>query len=139
MTCMDSIEQKPESRAAEASTFRHPQFQSPHFQHPQKLRLILCLLLALATLALYNPVTRAPFLNYDNQVYVTENAQGRAGLTWDTIVWCFRTPPAVDWHPIAWLSYALDSQMFRLNPAGYHLSNVLLHTANGVLLFLILA
>jgi Flp pilus assembly protein TadD len=129
MTGMDSIEQKPDARAPDASIF----------QHPQKRRLILCLLLALATLALYNPVTRAPFLNYDDQVYVTENAQVRAGLTWNTIVWCFRTPRAVDWHPITWLSYALDRQMFGLNPSGYHLTNVVLHAANAVLLFLILA
>jgi Tfp pilus assembly protein PilF len=139
MKRMDSIEQKPDQRAAEASTFEQPQFQSPHFQHPQKRKLILCLLLALATLALYNPVTRAPFLNYDDQVYVTENAQVRAGLTWNTIVWSFRTPRAVDWHPLTWLSYLLDRQMFGMKPAGYHLTNVLLHTANGVLLFLILA
>ncbi len=146
---MDSIEQKPEKGGGDASTFRHPQFRSscfqpphfqhPHFQHPQKLRLILCLLVALATLALYNPVMRAPFLNYDDPVYVTENAQVRAGLNWNTIVWSFRTPRAVDWHPLTWLSYLLDRQMFGMNPAGYHLTNVLLHTANGVLLFLILA
>jgi protein O-mannosyl-transferase len=141
---MDSIDQKPEQRAADASTFRHPQFRSSHFQHlhfqhPQKLRLILCLLLALATLALYNPVMRAPFLNYDDQVYVTENAQVRAGLNWNTIVWSFRTPRAVDWHPLTWLSYLLDREMFGLNPAGYHLTNVLLHAANAMLLFLILA
>ncbi len=100
--------------------------------------MILCLLLALATLALYNPVTRAPFLNYDDPVYVTDNAQVRAGLTWNTIVWAFRTPKDLDWHPITWLSYGLDSQMFGLNPAGYHLTNVVIHTANVVLLFLIL-
>jgi protein O-mannosyl-transferase len=129
MKGMDSIEQKPEQRPPEASTF----------QHPQKRKLILSLLLALATLALYNPVTRAPFLNYDDQIYVTENPQVLAGLTWNTIVWCFRTPRAVDWHPITWLSYALDSQMFGLNPAGYHLTNVLMHAASAVLLFLILA
>src|SRR5271165_5784667 len=106
MKCLDSIEQKPDQRAADASTFRPPHY----FQHPQKLRLILCLLLVLATLALYNPVARAPFLNYDDQIYVTENAQVRAGLTWDTIVWSFRTPRAVDWHPLTWLSYLLDRQ-----------------------------
>jgi len=134
MKCMDLIERKPDQHAADASVFQHP-----HFQHPQKRRLILCLLLALATLALFNPVIRAPFLNYDDSVYVTENVQIRAGLTWNTIVWSFRTPRAVDWHPLTWLSYALDRQMFGLKPAGYHLTNVLLHTANGVLLFLILA
>jgi protein O-mannosyl-transferase len=131
---MDSIQQKSDQPAADASAFRQP-----YFQHPQKLRLILCLLLALATLAIYNPVARAPFLNYDDQVYVTENAPVRAGLTWNSIVWSFRTPRAVDWHPLTWLSYLMDRQMFGMKPAGYHLTNVLLHTANAVLLFLILA
>jgi len=130
---MDLIEQKTDQHALDASPFRLTYF------HPRKLRLILCLLLAAATLALYNPVARAPFLNYDDQVYVTENAQVRAGLTWTSIVWSFRTPRAVDWHPLTWLSYLLDRQMFGLNPAGYHLTNLLLHTANAVLLFMILA
>jgi len=74
----------------------------------------------------------------DDQVYVTDNPQVRAGLTWNTVVWTFRTPEALDWHPMTWLSYALDSQMFGLNPAGYHTTNVLLHAANAVLLFLLL-
>ena len=128
MKSMDSTEQKPAQHPAE--------FQ--FFHVPKKRRLILCLLLALATLALYNPVTHAPFLNYDDPVYVTGNPQVRAGLTWNTIVWTFRTPKALDWHPLTWLSYALDAQMFGLNPEGYHTTNVLLHTANAVLLFLIL-
>jgi len=105
---------------------------------PQKRRLILCLLLALATLVLYEPVTRAPFLNYDDVVYITDNPQVRAALSWNTLLWAFRTPKALDWHPITWLSYALDYQIFGLNPAGYHTTNVLLHAANAVLLFLIL-
>ncbi len=125
---MDSTEQKP----------GQPLTESYFFRSPQKRRLIFCLLLALATIALYNSVTRAPFLNFDDQVYVTDNPQVRAGLTWNTVVWAFRTPKAFDWHPITWLSYALDWQIFGLNPAGYHTINVLLHAANAVLLFLIL-
>jgi tetratricopeptide (TPR) repeat protein len=100
--------------------------------------LIFCLLLALATIALYNPVTRAPFLNFDDVVYVTDNPQVRAGLTWSTVVWAFHTSEASNWHPITWLSHALDCQIFGLNPAGPHFVNVLLHAANAVLLFLIL-
>ncbi len=121
-----------EERPAEA--FSH----FPLFRDPQKRRVILCLLLALATIVLYNPVTRAPFLNYDDPINVTENAQVRAGLTWHTIVWAFQIPKGLDWHPITWLSYALDCQMFGLNPAGFHIINVLFHAANAVLLFLIL-
>jgi hypothetical protein len=112
----------------------------PHlFNAPAKRTLILCLLLALATLALYNPVAHAPFLNYDDAIYVTNNPQVRAGLSWNTIVWTFRTPKELDWHPITWLSFALDAQLFGLNPAGYHFTNVAIHAANAVLLFLILA
>jgi len=125
---MDSTEQQPGQHSAGAYIFHVP----------KKRRLIPCLLLALATLALYNPVTRAPFLNFDDQVYVTDNPQVRAGLTWNTVLWAFRTPKAFDWHPLTWLSYALDCQMFGLNPEGYHTTNVLLHAANAMLLFLIL-
>ncbi|MGB6385638.1 MAG: tetratricopeptide repeat protein [Terriglobales bacterium] len=100
--------------------------------------MIFCLLLVLATVALYNPVTRAPFLNYDDATYVTDNLQVRAGLTWNTVAWAFHTSAAMNWHPITWLSHALDCQIFGLNPAGPHAINVLLHAANVVLLFLIL-
>ena len=115
-----------------------PLIESYFFRSPEKRRLIFCLLLALATIALYNSVTRAPFLNFDDQVYVTDNPQVRSGLTWNTVVWAFRTPKAFDWHPITWLSYALDWQIFGLDPAGYHTINILLHAANAVLLFLLL-
>jgi tetratricopeptide (TPR) repeat protein len=125
---MDSTEQKPGQPLTESYLFRSP----------QKRRLIFCLLLALATIALYNPATRAPFLNYDDQVYVTDNPQVRAGFTWNTALWAFRTPDALDWHPMTWLSYALDCQIFGLKPDGYHTTNILLHAANAVLLFLIL-
>jgi len=108
------------------------------FQVPQRRRLIFCLLLVLATLALYNSVTRAPFLNYDDQLYVTDNLHVRAGLTWNTVVWAFHTSEVSNWHPVTWLAHALDCQIFGLNPAGPHTINVLLHAANAVLLFLIL-
>src|ERR1700728_3533949 len=125
---MDSTEQITGQRPAGRSIFHAP----------QKRRVVLCLLLALLTLALYNPVTRAPFLNYDDPTYVTENAQVRDGLTWKTIVWTFRTPKALDWHPLTWLSYAVDSEMFGQNPEGYHTVNLLLHTLHALLLFLLL-
>jgi protein O-mannosyl-transferase len=108
------------------------------FADPQKRRLIFCLLLALATIALYNPATRAPFLNFDDVEYVTDNPEVRAGLTWNTVVWAFHTTKLSNWHPVTWLSHALDCQLFGLNPAGPHLVNVLLHAANALLLFLIL-
>ena len=130
---MDSREPNQDQRAVEAHIL-----PSSIFGSTQKRRLIGCLLLVLATLALYSPVTRAPFLNYDDGVHVTENLHVRSGLTWNTVVWAFETSDASDWHPITWLSHALDCQLFGLNPMGHHTINVLLHAANAVLLFLIL-
>ncbi len=129
----DSSEPRAKQRPSESVSF-YPNF----FVQPQKRRVILCLLLALITIALYNPATRAPFLNYDDPINVTDNPQVRAGLCWHTVNWAFHTPDALDWHPITWLSYALDSQIFGINAAGFHTVNVLLHAANAVLLFLIL-
>lgn len=124
---MESTVQKPNSPA-----------ESHIFQSPQKLRFILGLLLALVTIALYSPVTLAPYLNYDDAIHVTDNPQVRAGLTWTTVVWAFRTSTAADWHPVTWLSHALDCELFGLRPEGPHTVNVLLHAANAVLLFLLL-
>ncbi len=108
------------------------------FQEPHKRRTILCLLLVLATIALYGPVTRAPFLNYDDAIHVSDNPYVRAGLSWSTFVWAFKTSETADWHPMTWLSHALDCQLFGVNAEGPHTVNVLFHAANALLLFLIL-
>jgi|SRR5579862_2633774 len=113
----------------------------PHQTDPEarrKRRLIFSLLLILLTLALYNPVSRAPYLNYDDNAYVYENFHVRSGLNWDTAVWAFTTTAESNWHPITWLSHCLDVSLFGLNPAGPHYVNVLLHAANAALLFLLL-
>ena len=108
------------------------------FHSPEKLRLILCLMLAVITLLIYNPVSRHDFVNYDDDQYVFENAHVRAGLTWGTVAWAFTTNDAGNWHPVTWLSHALDFELFHLNPTGHHYTNVLLHVANAILLFLLL-
>ncbi len=108
------------------------------FSSPEKRTAILCLLLVVATLALYNPVNRHPFVNYDDDKYVTENPHVRNGFTWETIVWAFSSTDAANWHPVTWLSHSLDYQLFRQNPAGHHLTSLLIHAANAVLLFLFL-
>ena len=102
-------------------------------------KLILSLLLILATLALYNPVAHAPFLNLDDDIYITQNPEVRSGLNWHSISWAFTTTTATNWHPLTWLSHELDCQLFGLNPAGPHLVNVLLHAINAAILFLLLA
>lgn len=91
-----------------------------------------------ATLALYNPVNRHPFVNYDDDRYITENPHVHNGLTWPTITWAFTATEQGNWHPLTWLSHALDYQLFHQNPAGHHFTSLLIHAANAVLLFLFL-
>ena len=98
----------------------------------------MCLLLAVLTLALYNPVNRHPFVNYDDDRYVTENSHIRQGLTGDTISWALTSTEQANWHPLTWMSHALDVSLYRLNPAGHHLTSVLLQVLNVCLLFLLL-
>ncbi len=108
------------------------------FPSSQKRSVLLCLLLTAAVLVAYRPVTHNGFLNYDDDAYITSNPYVRAGLTWATVKWAFTSYDQANWHPLTWLSHALDGQLFGLNPAGHHFVNVLLHGANAVLLFLLL-
>jgi Flp pilus assembly protein TadD len=108
------------------------------FASPQKRNTVLCLLLIVVTLALYNPVNQHPFVNYDDPGYVTDNAHVRAGLSWDTITWAFSATEQANWHPLTWISHALDYQLFHSNPAGHHFDSLLIHALSAVVLFLIL-
>jgi tetratricopeptide (TPR) repeat protein len=95
------------------------------------------LLLVVATLAVYNSAAKHPFVNYDDNRYVTENTHVRDGLQWSTVRWAFATTEQANWHPLTWLSHALDCQLFQLNPAGHHYVNILFHALDVVLLYLV--
>ncbi len=104
----------------------------------EKRVVIYCLLLVAVTLAFYNPIVRNQFVDYDDLSYIVKNNHVLAGLTWDTVKWSFTTLRDGNWHPLSWLSHALDYQLFHLNPIGHHYTSLLLHAANAVLLFLLL-
>ena len=105
---------------------------------PRARVLLLITCLAIATIVLYYPVSSHPFLNYDDDVYVVNNPQVQAGLSWDTVKWAFTAFDASNWHPLTWLSHALDCQMFNLDAGRHHQTNLLLHVINVVLLFWVL-
>ena len=105
----------------------------------KSLTAVLCVLLAVAIMALYSPVAGHAFLNFDDSDYVTGNVHIHGGLRWSTFRWAFTSTDAANWHPLTWLSHALDYQLFRLNPAGHHLDSVVIHALNAVVLFLLLA
>jgi protein O-mannosyl-transferase len=99
---------------------------------------VMCSLLGLAVLTVYSPVHNYPFINYDDTAYVSRNPHVQAGLNWATIRWSLTTMEATNWHPLTWLSHALDCELFGLGAGWHHLTNVLIHLATTILLFLLL-
>ena len=98
---------------------------------------VICLILVIAIIAVYWQVGNHEFVDFDDNEYVTKNRHVQAGLTSDSITWAFTSTHAANWHPLTWLSHMLDCQIYGLNPGGHHLTNVLLHILNTILLFLI--
>ena len=94
--------------------------------------------LAIVTLAVYWPVHNHQFVDYDDDVYVTDNPNIQSGLNWQSVKWALTTSYFSYWHPLTWLSHTLDWQLFGGNPGPQHLVNVFLHTANSLLLFIVL-
>jgi hypothetical protein len=92
----------------------------------------------LVTIALYWPATRCAFINCDDDLYVTSNVHVQSGLTLKSIKWAFLNPVCWNWHPLTVLSHMADCQLFGLNPWGHHLTSVLLHAGNTLLVFLLL-
>jgi protein O-mannosyl-transferase len=114
---------------------------APGFLPPFVLKhqtLLICLLLLLSVLFTFLPVVNNDFINYDDDIYVTTNPHVQNGLTWDSVKWAFQSSEASNWHPLTWLSHMLDCQFYGLKPWGHHLTSLLLHTANTLLLFLVL-
>jgi protein O-mannosyl-transferase len=101
-------------------------------------RVVLSVLLALATLAVFLPVAWQGFVNYDDADYVTENAHVQSGLKWENVLWAFTTGHASNWHPFTWLSHMLDCQFFGTKAGPQHLVSVGFHIANALLLLLLL-
>ena len=88
---------------------------------------------------MFGQTVRNGFLHLDDPTYVSENQDLTEGSTIDKIAWAFTTDYAGNWHPLTWLSHLLDCSIYGVeNPGGHHLTNVLLHAASAILLFLAL-
>ncbi|MGD0259054.1 MAG: tetratricopeptide repeat protein [Verrucomicrobiota bacterium] len=100
--------------------------------------ILICGLLAVLALTAFWRVTHNDFIKLDDRQYVTENPHVQGGFTWENVKWAFQAGYASNWHPVTWLSHTLDVRIFGLRPGWHHLINLLLHTANAILLFLVL-
>jgi Flp pilus assembly protein TadD len=97
-----------------------------------------CLVLALVTLIVYWPITHHGFTNIDDDGYITANPHVGAGATWSGVVWAFKTEFAGNWHPLTMITLMLEHQIYGSSAAGYHLTSLLFHIVNTLLLFLLL-
>jgi tetratricopeptide (TPR) repeat protein len=97
-----------------------------------------CLVLALITFAVFGQTAGFGFVNYDDGFYVSENAKVTGGLSMKGLAWIFTHADCHLYHPLTMLSLMVDYQLHGLNAGGYHFTNVLLHTASVILLFLVL-
>jgi tetratricopeptide (TPR) repeat protein len=95
-------------------------------------------LLVCGVLAVFLPAVKNDFVNFDDNQYIGENTHVQRGLTLEGIGWAFTHAEAANWHPATWISHMADCQLFGLKPWGHHLTNVLLHSVNTFLLFLLL-
>jgi protein O-mannosyl-transferase len=110
----------------------------PRVTHePWKITAI-CIALAVVTIFAYQSVRNNNFLLYDDNYYVQENPPIQHGLTMQSIKWAFTSFDESNWHPLTWISHIIDWNFYGNNPAGHHMTNVLLHSANSILLFLLL-
>jgi Flp pilus assembly protein TadD len=111
--------------------------QAKHNQDRRTIAAVAILLVVLA-IAPYLQTLRYDFVEYDDPLYVIQNPHVEHGLNRTSIEWAFTTFRTGNWHPVTWLSHLLDANLWGANAGGHHLTNVLLHGGNALLLFFIL-
>ena len=109
-----------------------------------KITAVISLLLMVTTLVVFWPTSRFDFINFDDNIYISENPHVRSGLTWNNIQWALSAELTSDsshadlWIPVTFFSHILTAELFGMNPSAHHLVNVALHILNTVLLFWVL-
>jgi protein O-mannosyl-transferase len=117
---------------------RSPAHSAPWIARRLAHPVVIALLLAAVTTAVYWPVLRHEFIKYDDDEYVTENFVIQRGPILHSLAWAFTTTHSANWHPLTWWSHLLDYQLYGLQAGGHHLTSLVLHVVNAVLLFVVL-
>lgn len=102
---------------------------------PDRQRLIIYIFLAVLTLAVFWQVNQFDFINFDDNVYVTENNHIKSKTSLSTLSWAFSTKYIELWNPLVWLSFILDYKLYGMNAGGYHVTNLIFHILSTLLLF----
>jgi hypothetical protein len=95
-------------------------------------------LLVAATAAIYWQTIGHGFLQFDDHAYIVANPHVRGGLTPANALWALFTRQASNWHPLAWMSHMADCSLFGIWPGGHHLTSVVLHAINALLVMAVM-
>jgi protein O-mannosyl-transferase len=104
----------------------------------KKYTYLIIIFLTVASLAAFGRIAGNDFINFDDNIYITENNHIKSGINPESIKWAFSAFVSQNWHPITWISLMLDWSLFGANSGGYHLVNLLLHIGSALFLFLFL-
>lgn len=110
---------------------------TPDPRKSARCTLLVCLTLVVAIAMIYAQVKGHLFLVYDDDLYITHNPLVASGLSVSAVIRAFATIPESNWIPLTWISHMVDVQLFGMAPAGHHLTNVVIHAINSILLFLL--
>jgi hypothetical protein len=99
---------------------------------------IICVFLTVAICSVYLQVIDHQFINFDDPRYVTKNSRVISGLNLENIKWAFTNVYSGNWHPLTWISHMMDVNIFGMNPGMHHLTNVIFHILNSILLLIVL-
>ncbi|MCH7959395.1 MAG: tetratricopeptide repeat protein [Candidatus Hydrogenedentes bacterium] len=103
-----------------------------------KYKIAACLLLVAVSVLSYLPVFSADFSGYDDPMYVTANETVQSGLNVKSALWAITTDAAGNWHPLTWFSHLLDVELFGMDARGHHVTSLLIHVINVLLLLWLL-
>jgi protein O-mannosyl-transferase len=120
-----------------AAPIRPDDFAGKRSPNGIRLTASLALVLIVLTACAFLPALHNGFVNFDDGEYVVGNPHVKAGLTWEGVRWAFGATTTGNWHPVTWLSHMLDCELFGVNPWGHHLTNLVLHTGNALLVFFV--
>jgi len=103
---------------------------------PRLLRWALPVLLVLVTMVTFWPSLANDFVEWDDDINLVKNASFR-GLGWAALRWDFTNVLMGHYIPVTWLTFSVDSAIWGMRPLGYHLTNLALHVANGLLFYVL--
>jgi len=114
---------------------RAAQEEAPPRRVASRRPVLIAAALVVLVVAVFGRTVADKFIYFDDDYYVTQNPIVQRGLTLDGISWALTTADYFYWHPVSWMSHMLDCEIYGLQPAGHHLTNVIVHALTTVLVF----